>query len=437
VNEWVHGPLWAGSVIRENGTVVISCAHLPAGTYLEIRALYPPGAFPLAEAGSGTVRPGIMEEEARWAEEANLRRQDEARQRAEHDRRVEKGKWFVIGGCLIGFGLWTWIFTAFRHRPRVPRIPRLTSEIPAETPPALLDYLLNSRRVSTGGLVGTMLDLCRRGFVRLREERVQKKRIFGGTRLESDYYWDLDRKHLSEAAELADFERDLLTFMFDEVAQGADSISLEALKKARRKFAAFFRGWTKLVQADAERMQWFDKRSIGGFYRSLALGVAMIALGVPAGIYLDVWAVLPMVTGAVIVALSFMIPQRTEAGQALALKWKAVQKYLKKYEFRSADRSDLLANISNYLVYGVVLGLSTRIYEELAAYMPEGRQRTFVPWYVYPTGGRGGFSPAAFGQAFSAMVATTTSSMSTAAGTGGGASGGGGGGAGSGGGGAG
>lgn len=429
INEWVHGPLWARSTIQPDGRVVILCEHLPASTYLEIRALYPPGAFSLLDRQPEQVRTGIMVEEAKWAEEANAERRRVSERLAARARRTGWGRWLVIAIAVGGLAFWIWIFTTFRRKPRVSGLPSVSSEIPEPTPPALLEYLLNSRRISVGALLGTMLDLARRGFLRLREERVQKKKIFGGTKLESEYRWEIDRTLWSEAPDLTDYERDLVMFVFDELAEGGDSISLEALKKKRREFVKFFRKWSKRVQVHAEKMEWFDRRSIRGFHRSLILGIVVMALAIPSGIYFGMWGVVLIVAGGAFLVLSFAIPHRTEAGEVLAIRWKALQKYIKKYEFRRADRSDLLAHISDYLVYGVVLGITNKIYEELAAEMPEGQQAHYVPWYVYAGGGRGGFSPAAFGQAFSSMVATATSSMSTAAGTGGGASAGGGGGA--------
>ena len=171
-------------------------------------------------------------------------------------------------------------------------------------------------------------------------------------------------------------------------------------------------------------------------YYSLALAGSMVALAVVAMIFIGPWGLILGGAAIAVVVLSFFIAHRTAEGETKARHWKAVQKYLKKYEFRSADRSDLLSRISTYLVYGVVLGLSTKFYKEVAAYIPEGSHGAYLPWYACGGRGAGDFSPASFGEAFSSMVATATSSMSSAAGTGGGASAGGGGGAGSGGGGA-
>ena len=92
-------------------------------------------------------------------------------------------------------------------------------------------------------------------------------------------------------------------------------------------------------------------------------------------------------------------------------------------QYRAVDHTVLLERIDDYFIYGVVLGMSTKIFKEMAGFIPGEELQKYVPWYI----GHAGFSSAAFGEAFSTMIATTTSAMSTAAGTGGGASAGGGG----------
>jgi uncharacterized membrane protein YgcG len=441
VKVWLHGPLWAESRIKENGTILALCDRLPGGTYLEIRALYPPGEFPDVPPTAGTVRTEIMVEEAAWAEEANRRREEAKVQRAAwEERRAKKKKWALglSGGIgAIGLALWSFIRGKFRNPPELPQFLEMNSDIPDKTPPALLSYLLHNRSVSGPALIGTMLDLARRGFVKLREERVRKKSFWGGMKTESEYHWDLDRAHWTgNKGELLPYENSLLEFIFDELALGTDSIELETIKSKRGKFLKFFRTWKKQVQQSGEDKGWFDRLSIRGLYYSLAVGLAMIVLAVPMAIFLGPWGIVLGGVGVVVTILSAFIPHRTAEGETKAKHWKAVGKYLKTYEFRNTNRQSLLAQVSDYLVYGVVLGLSTKFYKEIAALIPEQAHATYVPWYIYRGTGTAGFSPEAFGEAFSSMVATTTSTMSSAAGTGGGASGGGGGGASSGGGGA-
>jgi uncharacterized membrane protein YgcG len=437
INEWLHGPLWAESVITDEGRILVQCRHLPPHTYLEVRALYPPGAFPDTEPAAGNVRTRITAEEARWAEEAN-RQREAARQRwAARDRRVRIGRWVMVALGLAGLaGCW-WIFSNYRHKPVLPRLPDMASEIPEKIPPALVGYLTAGRQVSGLALVATMLDLGRRGFVALREETVKKRRIWGGAREESEYHWDLDRSHWDERrSDLSDYEDALLEFIFNDLAERGDSISLEAIKKKRRRFVKFFSDWKRSVEEAGKAKHWFDTRSIRGMYYCLALAGSMLALTLVAALLIGAWAMILAPAAVIVMVTSFFIPHRTREGETQAKQWGALKKYLKKYEFRGASRPDFLAQISDYLVYGVVLGLSTKFYEEMAARIPEGEHGVYFPWYVYHGRSAAGFSPASFGTAFSAMVATATSAMSTASGAGGGASAGGGGGASAGGGGA-
>ncbi|MGD8537487.1 MAG: DUF2207 domain-containing protein [Candidatus Aminicenantes bacterium] len=444
LNEWLHGPLWAESRIESDGTVTAWCDHLPRQTYLEIRVLYPPEKFPGAVRSSGLVRSRIMEEEARWAEEANLMREEAARKQAEaaqraalKEKRQEQGKWIVMALGVLGIGFAWRNYRKYGQRPSLPPSVKYSSDVPENIQPALVSYLLSSREISGGALVSTMMDLARRGYINLREEHIEKKKLFGGTRTVTDYSWDLNRKYWQDhEINMEVYEDDLIKFIFEDLAEGNDSIDLKQIKKQQTKFTKFFREWKKKVKKTGDDKGWFDKESNRGMYYSLGIGIAMIFLTAAAIYFIGVWAVALGVACVAVFILSFMTPHRTREGEMLARHWKALKRYLHKYHYRSVDRSALLNNIDDYLVYGVVLGLGQKIFKELAAYIPVEEYQRYVPWYVYHGTGVGSFTPDAFASAFSSMVATTTSSMSTASGIGGGASSGGGGGASSGGGGA-
>jgi uncharacterized membrane protein len=437
VREWFHGPLWARSQITQNGTILAVCEHLPGKTFLEVRALYPPEIFPEVPARPGTVRQGIMAEEAAWAEEANRRRQAAMGRWEAERKRMRLGKWVGGAVCLVGLLVWWGLYKTYHHKPELPSFLEMTSDIPGKMPPALLSYLLYHRQVAGSALVGTMLDLARRGFLVLREETEDTRSLWGETKQKTVYYWDLDRsKWEQEASRLADYENSLVAFIFNNLAEGASSISIEEIKKKRTAFVKFFGQWKKLIERHGKDKQWYDTESIRGMYISLAVG-GVIIVGAILSIFLfRAWAMISLAGGCAVLGLSFLIPHRTAEGETKARQWNAVKRYLEKYEFRTADRHSLLTSISDYLVYGVVFGLSTKLYKELTTYIPANAHGTYVPWYVYSGTGAGEFSPASFSEAFSSMVATTTSAMSSASGAGGGASGGGGGGAGSGGGGA-
>jgi len=437
IKEWLHGPLWAESSIGPDGSIVARCPHLPARTYLEMRVLYPPDAFADLEAGPSRVRDEIMTEEARWADEANSEREAAARKLAAREGRRAIAKWVVIPVGLAGLLVSWWILRTYGRRPEVPSVPDVNSEIPEQISPALVGYLLGSRQISGSALVGTMLDLARRGFIALREEKEEKRGLWGGTKLKPQYYWDLNRSHFNRrASELAEHESSLLDFIFNGLAKGQDSISIEAIGKKRREFTKFFGQWKGQVAAHGKRSNWFDADSVRGMYYSFAVAGVMVASTVVGALVFGPWAVVLAGVSVAVLILSLAVPHRTPEGETKARQWRAVKRYLKRYQFRTADQQGLLAHIPDYLVYGAVLGLGGKIHEELSGLIPANAHGTYIPWYVYHGSTTGSFSPAAFGSAFSAMVATATSTMSTAAGAGGGASGGGGGGAGGGGGGA-
>lgn len=437
INEWLHGPLSAESRITHDGEILAYCPRLPAHRYLEIRALYPPELFPGVGASHGNVRQKIMTAEAAWAEEANREREAARERVVAREKRQKTGIYVMVAASLAGLFGWWQLYRRYGRKPALPQFLEITSEVPGNTPPALVGYLLRHRQVSGADLVGTMLDLARRGFVELREETIEKKSFWGGMKERPDYHWDLKRSHWEQhAGELKEYENSLLTFIFDELAHGRDSIALETIKNKRRDFMKFFRDWRKSVSTLGEKEEWFDKESLRAAYYSGAIGLAMMLLAIGAGFLFGPWAFIMGVTGLAVLLLSFLIYHRTAEGETEARHWMALRKYLKSHELLSQGRQDLLSRVSDYLVYGVVLGLSTAFYKEIAAVIPQAEQARYVPWYVYHGHGAGSFSPEGFGEAFSSMVTTATSTMSSASGSGGGASGGGGGGASSGGGGA-
>ena len=437
INQWLHGPLWAESEIEQNGTIIAWCEHIPKHTFLEVRALYPPQVFHLMETKSGLVREQIMAEETQWAHQANRQREMAIRKQAAKQRRWAAGKWIVSIVSLAGLLAWWSLYKKYGKRPKLPTRMQITSDIPEKTPPALVGYLLNNQQIYGGAMVSTLLDLAQRGFIALREEQREKKGFLGGFRKKSEYFWDLKRDYWNEhSSELFEYENELLQFIFDDLADGEDSIAINTIKKKQSKFTKFFRGWQKGVKKLGKEKDWFDKESTRGMFYSFGVSGVMLLLTVVSAFLFGPWAIILGVVLFIVFVLSFLIPHRTREGEMQAQQWKAVKRYLQKYHYRAADRTSLLSLINDYFVYGVVLGLSSKVYKELATYIPPEQHGTFVPWYAYHGAQTGAFSPETFGAAFSSMVATTTSAMSMASGTGGGASGGGGGGASSGGGGA-
>ena len=95
-------------------------------------------------------------------------------------------------------------------------------------------------------------------------------------------------------------------------------------------------------------------------YYGLAISGVMLALTVVAAFLIGGWAMILAGASVIVMIISFFIPHRTREGETRAKQWEALKRYLKAYEFRSGDHREFLAQISDYLVYGVVLGLSSK-----------------------------------------------------------------------------
>ena len=435
LNEWLHGPLWASSSIAADGSIAARCERLPAGAFLEVRALYPPDAFPEVEARVGSVRSEIMAQEAQWARDANRARDDARRRLAERQDFLALGKWVTPPIMLAAMVAWWWIYRAFTRRPTLPRLPTMASEIPDRTPPALVAYLLSGRQVPAKALVATLLDLAERGFVVFSDEAVEKTGAFGGTKRRRMYRWEVKRAFWNQhAGQLADFESSLLNFIFNDLSKGRDAISTDEIKKGHQAFAKFCGKWQKTVAARGREKNWYDADSIRGMYYSLVLGFVMVGVTILLAFLFGLWAAPLGGVALAIIILSFLVPHRTPEGETKARQWRAVLRYLRSRQFRNEAGPKILSQVPAYLIYGAVMGLSASVYRELAALIPDNERTAYLPWYAHAGGGE--FSPADFGAGFSSMVAAASSAVSTAAGVGGGASGGGGGGAGGGGGGA-
>ncbi len=434
VLHWLHGPLWARSAIQPSGRITATCAELPARTYLEVRALYPPEWFPGMAVAAGEVRSAILAEEASWAAKANaLREKEEAKQAVRAVRRVE-GRYYAGLLAFIGLGIWYFFYRNYGKRPAIhDYVPKESPEIPDETPPALVSYLLNSRIITSGALLATLYDLARRGFVEISESTSESRGFFSGKGMKRDYLLSLQADAAQKRrSELQEYESGLLDFIFHDLAGGENEISLKTFGKHALKVQSFFSKWQVGVKKAAEAAGWYDKRSLSGMHRAmLCCGAGMVA-----SLLLLIWyAPWPAVAAALFLALlisAYAILHRTEEGERRFRRWKALSRYMRSKAFLQTPQGSLLDRIDRYFVYAPVLGAGKPQYQALASQIPAGQNAHYLPWFIYTSGDGAAGGADSFAQAFTAMTTT----MSSSGGVGGGASVGGGGGAGGGGGGA-
>ncbi len=430
---WGHGPLHGNVEIMGPRQVQWSIEKLPARTFLEGRVTFPTSLI----TGEHAQRTGrlafeqILKEEEGWARSANWER---ARSLA------------GLVGALMAFVFSIyWAVRSWRLGGR----PHPTTfngdyyrELPGEYSPAELAVLWRHGDPTTDDFTATILDLARRGYLRIEESAVEKRGLFGASN-ETNYFLTKQEK---DGAGLASHEAEALNFIFTTVAQAgrksspADRVSFEDIetyaKKHQNEFRSFWQGWIGQVRFEAEWHHFFDDGpEITQARNQLWLGgVVAMLLMVPA----VVWAPLAMFGLVPATVVMFLVAvamnRRSPSGQEDYVRWQAFRRFLLHFSQMERHTIPSLVIWEHYLVYAVTLGVAKEVMKQLELVYPnltEGSYRFGYGWYYWPMSRSA--NPLGFTNSFTALsntitqsIRAATSTQSSGKGFGGGFSGGGG-----------
>ena len=440
IRAWAHGPPHGTVSILPSGVVAFNVSPLAPRTFWEGRILCDSGAFPgLAYTDDRPRLQSILDEEKRWADEANRLREERSRRREaalrERERRAEHGRGLLPIAVILGLGaLGLWLMFFSRHgRPHEVAAHAAPGSIPSDHAPAVVSYLMYR---SAGGpaVAATLLDLASRGHLEVHESSVTTKGLFGKTKRELDYRFDVVAK---PASNLAPFEQSLLKFALAEAGDesGFSILSLrKAATKKARAFHKFFLAWSKEVAAFAKPYHFFEPYPRGAMVANALCGVGILGAGIAISVLTAPLAGVPaMIGGGIQAVLTVALTRRTPEGRRLKIAWSAFKSYLKSLGRSMGPVTLGSRDWGRYLAVAVVFGIHKKLIPVLRLDEGDG---VYPVWFygAFGSGGDGGLSGLASG--ISSMVDAVSTTASSAAGAGGGASGGGGGGSGGGGGGA-
>ncbi|MCK5147033.1 DUF2207 domain-containing protein [bacterium] len=411
---WVHGPRWDVPVVTPAYTIKVSGGKLSRDDALAVRVLYPAEIFSGMPVVAEIVKASVIREEAALMERQQAVRAAEEEQYRELQARIVWGKWLTLSIVLIGCWIWWRLFLKYGKHPKfdTSSIEELRYNPPARTPPALVSYLLGSKQVSGNALVSTLFDLAQRGFLIL--EDLVPDRTIKQRKQKPSAQWRILRNIVAEKkSELTDYEYRLLTFLFDEIANGADVLPLKLLKKRQSKVQSFFPKWSKLVKNAGDSMDWYDTHSYRGMYWSMGLGGLIMLMTIPAAMLFHVYGLILMGGGFLILMLSFVIAHRTPDGEHQYRQWRSYKKFLLKAQKDATIRSQGLSYIVEHLIYGLAVGLMPHHMEKIAAWIDPDRAAALLPWFKLPEGLS---IDIAFVPVMAAILASTTTTVTSAAG---------------------
>ncbi len=428
---WVHGSLDAVSQIEDEGAILVTLDRLPANSYLELRALYPPEVFPGLPVIEEEIRNEVMEEAAALTDEANRIRREALEKKAREEARHERGRQLFIPVSLLYILIWITLLRKYSRKPTLSEKPGAYTRLPAKDRPAMVNYLMNLTDVNGNALVSTLFHLAYRGFVRIESTEETKKGFFG-TRKITDTSFMLNREHWESNKEnLLPFETELLHFLFDELAESEDRLSLKRMKKKSSKMQKFFAKWKKKVKQEGKKKNWYDPQSQQGQKIGFVISTISLLGFLGLTIFYGPWMLIPTGLAVFSVIAAVVMLRRTEEGEKAYRQWKSLRRHLKRFHFQSEIEKLDEEDINEYLVYGLALGLGPKYFKKLTEGLEASGNTGYLAWIVLHN-----TRLQSVGDTISTVITTTSSTMSSASGAGGGGTAGGGGGAGSGGGGA-
>lgn len=426
VKAWAHGPL-NGQLEFNDGKIRLWVSPLPKRTWWEARVMFPKEWLlnsvpqqPIA------MYQHILNEEQELVERSNEKRlaiQRKKEFREQHQEKATQGSWLI---ALTGLLFLLYFYNRYGKGHQVPVYGTMSSEIPADITPAVANYVLTTGQPGAGAMVATMLDLARRGFLKIEEDVVDKRSIFGASQKKFYKLKLITRVFQDKKDELLPFEQDMIEFLFFKLDGKKEVIQFEDIKESKSDVLKWFNNWKKMIKEQWGRGSFYEKSSIRGMVYSIIISIIMIVIAIFAFIYFDTTGAIILVAGFVIFGLSFTILTFTKETKTIRIKLIALKKYLTRFHARQ-DVGNVGSNIEQYLVYAVTLGIGVSAIKKMLASIMEWHGGTYFPWYISSMG-RG--SPADFAGALTSMITATSTTMGTAAGVGGGASAGGGGGAG-------
>lgn len=426
VRAWAHGPLH-GQLAFENGKIHLWVAPLPRRNWWEVRVIFPPAWIASSPPPMDRVmRETILAEERLLAETANAKRLAQQRKIAFREQHGSQAVSVSMILTVIGLAALMFLYSRYGKAYVIPGHERIASEIPQDLSPAVVNYLYSNGQMGAGALIATICDLARRGYLRLQETIMEKKILFGKFQKKIYTLQLMTENYARDRNDLAAHEREMVDFLFADLADGRSEIQMDELKNFRRDVTKWFRRWKKSVAQAWGESGFYEKESIIGTAIAAVIAGIIFVAGLLMIIYLAPGGVIAMIAGIALFVLSFVILKYTREMKRIKQQLSAFRRYLTRYHFRR-DTSYVQTNLDRFLIYGIALGVGSKVIKEMVTLVPDWQAAGYFPWYV---GAMADSSPVRFAESVSSMVTSVAATMSSAAGIGGGAAAGGGGGAG-------
>ena len=276
IRAWAHGPLF-GKITKAIGRADLTCNPLPPNEMVEGRIVFPTSVITSSpRQDSVTALPGILRQETAWARRANLKRVQ---------ARLGLGLPVIV--LVGGIAAWLSLYRRYGREYQEPNPPEYVREPLEGWKPSEVGYLWRWGDVGPRDMTAMLMDLVRRGALRLVIQKEEHPRLGGllGTALEDEQYVERVRHFAGGVSASEDYFVNHILFF----GTSADRVSFDEFRESAKDHPTAahdrFEHWRKLVKKEWTRPALIEPAS------NLAMGFG-IAIGVL--MFLSVFAIAPL-----------------------------------------------------------------------------------------------------------------------------------------------
>ena len=409
----------------------VTVEDVPKNSFVEFRLLMSPSVFPNVPLQQKKMYENILQEERKAFSRNPIV--------------VGKNIFLYCFIFFIPFILLIFFYWKYGREPKVDYDRTYEHDPPRDIPPMALANIFEARetsiRTAGQGLLGTIFDLARRGYLEIKEEKVK---TFFGLRERTRHRFILTKKGEKELNKitktLLSFEKSVLLFFFKPKTKTVKEVTTDELKSRATRHQTRIR--SKILKISKDAREWFEKNyfplrnrksekmrkyftifTILFYFISCFFFLSILPFY---GFYLILGSIF---SGIILVILAKSISQRTPEATLEVKRWQAFKRFISDFSAMKDAPPTLLHIWDQYLVYAIVLGVAQKLLENIKNLSLERKQAVAgVIWYhgTTPTP-TGTISPESF-SILSNSLSSTISALSSSTSVGGGFSGGGGGG---------
>ena len=451
VRAWGHGPL--DGRLEFNNTadqVTYTVGRVKPGEFAEARIVMPPEWFTAIDPSVSALYAGqehldaVLEEEAKWAEEANMER--------------NKGRLILGGLGAVALGIIGWVVTMFFRHGKEHK-PQFAGDYWRDDPdkgthPAVVSRLWSFDSKRATDFTATIMHLANQGAVCIKAVSHETEGLFGKDKTTDDYKITLSPQYVPDN----DIDKRALDILFGKASRIAKrergQLWLSDIgwwgKKYPEQFTQAMEGWQDSVSRAVQDRHYFEETGDRMQAASMAVGAGALVVGGVASYMMENF--LPLIVmgaaGVVAIVLSLFMPRRSYEGVDVYARCAALRKWLTEFTALDERPPTDVKVWGKFIVYAYIFGVADEVIKELREAVPEvfttkanvlASDHTIIPWYgAYDIDGisrRASFSVMldntieVVGEAISAAASASGSGGGFSGGGGGGFGGGGGGGA--------